>query len=384
MSPSSRSEIRELLKQHSLFSTLDAVILDEISSKCRVKNLGSNELIIKEGRIVDEEFYLLVEGKAEVFVSDAEGKEYVVSTLSAGDVFGEAIMFNEHDRTASVRTTTSSDIIIISKQLIEQLADKSSLYQLFQKLGSQTLNYLKTTDLKAMQLIKLQKNMAFFMINLTVFLSLFSIATPYAQEHIKITDPRWITVSIIFIGVLFLITRLLFMKIPLSAIGISKNNLGLSSIGEAVIISLAVVLAIILLKYILINYTTGFHNSDLFNTSREHTFKVHGVYRSNMEVFSYALVYCIHAFFQEVLARGAIQSTFKQFLIFKHKNMAAIFLASFVFACAHAYYGAVAVLQVFFPGLLWGWIYERQGNIFGAAISHAIIGVCVLDFIGPM
>ena len=98
------------------------------------------------------------------------------------------------------------------------------------------------------------------------------------------------------------------------------------------------------------------------------------------------IVYCLHAILQEIIARGTLQRSFKQFLIYKPNNRLnmPIFLSSLIFACAHAFNGVQVVIGVFLPGLFWGWLYERQGNIFGVGISHAIIGVCFIEYIGPI
>lgn len=74
-------------------------------------------LIIEEGE-EGSSAYLLLSGTVEVF-SAHDGKETVLATLKAGQIFGEMALVFDEKRTASVRATENCNVIVITREALK-------------------------------------------------------------------------------------------------------------------------------------------------------------------------------------------------------------------------------------------------------------------------
>lgn len=64
--------------------------------------------------------YLIKSGRAEVII-DKGGKEVIVGHLAAGDIFGEISLLLGRNHTASVRTVTRTELLMASKNDVEEI-----------------------------------------------------------------------------------------------------------------------------------------------------------------------------------------------------------------------------------------------------------------------
>ena len=105
-------EVGDLLKQTSLFKNLSAGDIDILAQSTRVQTYRSGQVILKEGR-VGAAFFILVSGSVEV-VKDSSGSEPVVlTTLGAGEFFGEIATMKHMPRSASVRALQDTKCLVI-------------------------------------------------------------------------------------------------------------------------------------------------------------------------------------------------------------------------------------------------------------------------------
>ncbi len=97
-----------------LFSGLDD---SEQQLLLRVANRRSyprHTLLIQENDI-GESLYLLRTGRAKVYLSEPDGREVILSILSAGDFFGEMALLDEQPCSANVMTMDACEFFVISK-----------------------------------------------------------------------------------------------------------------------------------------------------------------------------------------------------------------------------------------------------------------------------
>jgi len=118
-----------LLKHVSLFDGLSEAELSSIEALSQKRSYPKNSILINEG---DESnsLYIIDSGRVKVFVSDKNGKEFVLNTLSAGSdgYFGELALLDDDRRSASVITTEKSVLAILYKTDFEMLlADHPSI-----------------------------------------------------------------------------------------------------------------------------------------------------------------------------------------------------------------------------------------------------------------
>ena len=88
--------------------------LKALSAQGVLKAYPRNTIIVSEGDETDS-FYVIVEGRVKVYVSDEEGREVVLGTQGVGDYFGEMVL-DGGPRSASVVTLEPSRFAVVGKQ----------------------------------------------------------------------------------------------------------------------------------------------------------------------------------------------------------------------------------------------------------------------------
>jgi CRP/FNR family cyclic AMP-dependent transcriptional regulator len=87
--------------------------LRALSKQGVIKSFPKNTIIVSEGDETDH-FYIIVDGRVKVFVSDEEGREIVLTNQGPGDYFGEMVL-DGGPRSASIMTLTASRFVVIPK-----------------------------------------------------------------------------------------------------------------------------------------------------------------------------------------------------------------------------------------------------------------------------
>lgn len=106
-----------------LFSDLNADELSEVIDKINVSNFSNGDFVFREGD-KGESIYIIAAGTVEVICRDKDGKEIVVDKLGEGDFFGEFGFFSNGIRMASIRAAGDVDILELSKDRMNEIAEK--------------------------------------------------------------------------------------------------------------------------------------------------------------------------------------------------------------------------------------------------------------------
>ena len=104
----------QIMKNIPLFSGLgdeDLAVLFRYAVK---KTVARNTLLFSQGSPGDA-MYTIQRGKVKVVLSDADGKEVILSVLGPGNFFGEMALIDDEPRSAGVMTMESSEFYVISK-----------------------------------------------------------------------------------------------------------------------------------------------------------------------------------------------------------------------------------------------------------------------------
>lgn len=104
-----------LLSTVPLFHGLDDDALKAIAAQAVTQHYPKNSILVYEGEEPDA-LYIIVSGKAKVYVSDEDGKELVLNALGPGEFFGELALIDGSPRSATVMTTDKSTLIKISQR----------------------------------------------------------------------------------------------------------------------------------------------------------------------------------------------------------------------------------------------------------------------------
>jgi CRP/FNR family cyclic AMP-dependent transcriptional regulator len=107
-----------------LFSELAPEDLRLICECGATKTYPKHSIIINEGDLSDT-LYIILTGKAKVYVSEADGREVTLSILGPGEFFGELSMIDEAPRSASVATLESTSLSLVSKAAFQQCIKKN-------------------------------------------------------------------------------------------------------------------------------------------------------------------------------------------------------------------------------------------------------------------
>ena len=108
----------ELIKSVPLFSSCSKKELAAIASQADELTLPEGKTLTKQGDR-GREFMVIVDGAA-----DVRKKGRKINTLGSGDFLGEIALISGGPRTATVTTTSESDLLVLTDRAFQQLTKK--------------------------------------------------------------------------------------------------------------------------------------------------------------------------------------------------------------------------------------------------------------------
>src|SRR6184192_4084273 len=115
----------DLLRRSDLFRFLPDEHFEKIRPLLQEERHDFGDLIVKQGDHASA-FYILISGRARVVKSGANnGEEIVLATLRPGDSFGEAALTEGGTRTATVRCSTSVEVLRLDRADFLALTEKA-------------------------------------------------------------------------------------------------------------------------------------------------------------------------------------------------------------------------------------------------------------------
>ncbi|WP_028394035.1 Crp/Fnr family transcriptional regulator [Bacillus cihuensis] len=87
----------------------------EILRQMKVQEFERNRIIYRQGEIQNS-FSILAEGLADIYVIGDNGKTYVQSTYSVGDMIGEIEIFNQTPFMSNVKSITDVSLITVKRE----------------------------------------------------------------------------------------------------------------------------------------------------------------------------------------------------------------------------------------------------------------------------
>ncbi|MCQ2108637.1 MAG: Crp/Fnr family transcriptional regulator [Fibrobacter sp.] len=110
-----------LLKGVELFSELNEEQLGLLANLIVVQDYNRDETVVLEGDDSMQALYLIASGSVQVYMTGVDGRETILSFLERGDFFGEMSLIDGEPRSASVRTVTDAQMMIIHRESFLQL-----------------------------------------------------------------------------------------------------------------------------------------------------------------------------------------------------------------------------------------------------------------------
>lgn len=110
------ASLTETLSKTTLFSGMDEADIEMVASQTVTRQFPKNTVIVSQGDDTDS-FYVIIQGKVDVFLHNDKGKEIIINTLGVCESFGELAPLGGIPRQASIITTEDSSFGIISRQI---------------------------------------------------------------------------------------------------------------------------------------------------------------------------------------------------------------------------------------------------------------------------
>jgi len=114
----------QLLSEIELFSELNEGELQEVAAHAQVRKVSTDTTIFYEGDPADAVF-VVVNGRVKVVTTSSDGKEFILTVLGAGQVFGEMGLLETAPRSAAVITITEVELMVIKREDFDRLIESS-------------------------------------------------------------------------------------------------------------------------------------------------------------------------------------------------------------------------------------------------------------------
>jgi len=109
------ADILELLKGVDLFSRLSDGQIEMIADVVNRRKYSKEESIIHEDDDSSHTFFMIASGEVKVYLSGSDGRETILALLGPGDFFGEMALIDGEPRSASVKATCVSELVLIQR-----------------------------------------------------------------------------------------------------------------------------------------------------------------------------------------------------------------------------------------------------------------------------
>lgn len=113
----------DILSRSSLFSELAPAELQALAHTAEPREFARDEAIFIMNEAPPDGLYLIENGRVKVSVATEEGKEIILATLGAGQVFGEMALLDHEPRSASVIAQLPTTTYRIGRDDFDRLLD---------------------------------------------------------------------------------------------------------------------------------------------------------------------------------------------------------------------------------------------------------------------
>jgi membrane protease YdiL (CAAX protease family) len=365
---SQSTEILDLLKNQALLSHLNEQQLLRISKLLKIQDYSAGEIILKEGE-QSHHLYMILDGEVEILKWDDEYKnQFVIGQFYHGNAFGEMSFVDKEPRSSTVKATKNTRLLKLDQENFER--DDPELKAIYNKVISNILNIntkrIRSTNKSYVQSLKSECDQlktrnefakAFVIIlicfGVNNFFNLLSFTYHFSDQTLIY---NW---SYIF---LFLIPIIIFMikdRISPQTFGVTFKNTE-KSLQEGFIISVGMIIIFIAVLFFYGKITHTYWPTLLQSVKNTYTDPT-------------IILYFLHVYAQEFIARGALQTSVQRFFNDK-KGYAAVIVASFIFFVFHLHLGISFATITFISSIFFGLIYLRHRNLLGVTLIHFVLG----------
>jgi hypothetical protein len=129
---STGSEIRVIPAELSEIPLLsgfeDGDALRALADRCEQHDVGPGEVLAEQGRPADK-IFMVAHGKLNKLGESKYGDEAILGFLADGEFFGDEALIAEHDWPYTIRTSTATTVLTLSRSDFRQIVDSSPALQ---------------------------------------------------------------------------------------------------------------------------------------------------------------------------------------------------------------------------------------------------------------
>jgi CRP-like cAMP-binding protein len=149
-------ESKNVLRTSELFSDLNDIHLDLILMVCEEINYPADEVIFRQDDPGDA-LYIIAHGNVDIILEpdDPGGNSLHVATLTKGATFGETVLVEEGHRSATARTTETTDLLRIPRErLVTLTEDYPEIgFKIMRRIAADLMEKLHTANMNLRQRI---------------------------------------------------------------------------------------------------------------------------------------------------------------------------------------------------------------------------------------
>lgn len=351
------------LAETELTRELSADQVEALARASAVEHFDAGETIVRQGEVY-ETLKVIVRGGVDVVYADqGTGESHSVAALGPGDHFGEMAFLSDEAATASVSATTSTTVLVLSRER----ARACGVYQaLLGRLATLQLSRLEASNRRQVaamqQTIDAQREQNAFGRFYIATIVLFAVSTAVPNyDH----ESPWVQ---LWLRWFFLLLILVPAVVAVRAHAFALASFGLTARGWARSAREGLLVAIVLVPVmVLFKMASAPAEAELFSW-RTLEFYTRG------QLVLYAISYVPHAAIQELIARGIGQGSLERFMVGSHP-MKPVVIASGLFAILHLHMSVQAAALTFVVSLVFGYLYHRHQSLVGVTVLHVALGL---------
>lgn len=372
-------ETRAFLESLQLTTGFSAEELTFIEEHALTKRFKQGEFVIHEGD-QDSDLYIVRLGEVELLrEAERAGEQLVIGVIGEGEAIGELSFLDDSPRSASVRATENTEIVIIPKSVFDEgsaLAKDvlGKLHHNIALLGSKRLRTTSHEFVKSLQrqveLLEDQVKFGVLFVCMIILFGLNGVVLDVIQQHFgeyyffgaeqfNLGAERliaWIGFIVFATPVVMLIKKIGF---PIGEVLDVRKDLRRSVVESLIIVGGFILIALLL--------TAG-------------PIELKGVPRVTSAPTLWTIFviltpdYLFHSYVQELVARGIMQNAIQKFLR-DERGTKTVLVLSIAFGVMHAHLSLKMVLGSAVASVGFGYFYLRNRNLVGVTIIHYVIGV---------
>lgn len=371
----------------ALFEGLDADQRRTLARLATERACEDGAVIVREGEHA-EALFVVREGRVRIEKADAVGERYRIATLGRGEAFGEIGLVDDQPASATVRADGPARVLCLAlRGALDDPAARSLRAGVLENLARLLAARLRSSSAATVTALRAELEQMKLGGRTVVALVLVSCACMlgtallHALPAAHRPGQTWISTGSILVGAGFMYGLLRFGREPLAVYGLTLRNIGAHA-REAALFTLPVLALLTAIKWAWLRSSPSLQGEPLFRPGAMFGGAPFHAGPWLLALVVYAALTPLQEFYYRAGLQGALRRILPPPRAPGGANWSAIVVANLVFASVHTYIGVWFALAVLPPGMLWGWLYERQRSIVGPSVSHVLVGVFALFVLG--